>query len=127
MYDERTNEDIERAYKLGKQSEEILIAGHMYVINFETGRQLRRDQPMKRRRIKRDLISVPIKGVAGLKLNEQPAKREMRTASLAAATNSNTDRTTATALTCHFGPDLGPEPATDRSSSSPSRQLNAHK
>lgn len=45
---------------------ELLIAGFLYIIDFERTQQIRRNDPSRRRRIKRDLVSIPKKGVAGL-------------------------------------------------------------
>lgn len=50
---------------------EILIVGHLYIIDFEHMHQYRLNDTQRRRRIKYDLISAPKKGVAGLKLDLQ--------------------------------------------------------
>ncbi|KAG8232538.1 hypothetical protein J437_LFUL012888 [Ladona fulva] len=67
QYDERTSLDLEAAYKRGERSCELLIAGYLYVADFDGMVQLRRRDPSRRRRIKRDLASIPVKGVAGLR------------------------------------------------------------
>ncbi|XP_046397741.1 E3 ubiquitin-protein ligase RNF146 [Ischnura elegans] len=67
QYDERTRMELECAYKRGERSCELLIAGFLYVADFDGMVQLRRGDPSRRRRIKRDLASIPVKGVAGLR------------------------------------------------------------
>ncbi|XP_067139546.1 E3 ubiquitin-protein ligase RNF146-like [Centruroides vittatus] len=67
QYDERTSVELETAYKRGENRCEVLIAGFLYVINFEHMVQMRRCDPSRRRRIKRDLATVPKKGVAGIR------------------------------------------------------------
>lgn len=55
--------------------------------------QLRRNDPSRHRRIKRDLSNVPKKGVAGLRLNsqdEEPVFREIRGAERPASPASDT-------------------------------------
>ena len=53
---------------------ELLIAGSLYIIDFEHMLQYRRNDPSRRRRIKRDQATGPKKGVAGLRLDvvEEP-------------------------------------------------------
>ncbi|CAG0894790.1 unnamed protein product [Darwinula stevensoni] len=68
QYDERTSADLENAYKQGDRTCEVLIAGLFYVIDFNNMLQIRRNDPSRRRRIKRDLASIPKKGVAGLRI-----------------------------------------------------------
>ena len=94
-YDERTTAELEEAYKeslkafeddnaqddsespSGQESEtnpkscELLIAGFLYVINFEHMIQYRRNEPQRRRRVKRDVRDQieNRKGVAGLRIN----------------------------------------------------------
>ena len=48
---------------------EILIVGHLYVIDFENMHQYRLNDTQRRRRIKYDLTSAPKKGGGGLKLD----------------------------------------------------------
>lgn len=48
-----------------------MIAGFLYIADFGSMVQLRRNDPSRHRRIKRDLHNVPKKGVAGLRLNTQ--------------------------------------------------------
>ncbi|XP_032689390.1 E3 ubiquitin-protein ligase RNF146 [Odontomachus brunneus] len=80
QYDERTSIELETAYKQGRRNCELLIAGFLYIADFGSMLQLRRNDPSRRRRIKRDLYNVPRKGVAGLRLNVQDEEivREIR-------------------------------------------------
>ena len=94
-YDERTTAELEEAYKeslkafeedtgqddsespSGQENDtnpkscELLIAGFLYVINFEHMIQYRRNEPQRRRRVKRDVRDQieNRKGVAGLRIN----------------------------------------------------------
>lgn len=80
QYDQRTSHELETAYKQGKRNCELLIAGFLYIADFGSMLQLRRNDPSRRRKIKRDLYNVPKKGVAGLRLNNQDEEitREVR-------------------------------------------------
>lgn len=76
QYDERTSVELENRYKKGDKMFELLIAGFLYVIDLENMRQYRRNDQTRRRRIRRDLRTVPdIKGIAGLKFNEEMSLR----------------------------------------------------
>lgn len=44
------------------------MAGLLYIADFDAMLQIRRNDPSRRRRIKRDLATIPKKGVAGLRL-----------------------------------------------------------
>jgi len=68
QYDQRTSQDLEERYKKGEKSFDLLIAGFLYVIDIDAMYQFRRNDPTRRRRIKRDLANIPKKGVAGIKL-----------------------------------------------------------
>lgn len=71
----------------------MLIAGFLYIADFGSMLQLRRNDPSRHRRIKRDLSNVPKKGVAGLRLNsqdEEPVFREIRGAERPASPASDT-------------------------------------
>jgi E3 ubiquitin-protein ligase RNF146 len=68
LYDERTSQEIETAFSAEEQRCELLIAGFLYIIDFEHMLQYRRNDPSRRRRIKRDQASGPKKGVAGLRM-----------------------------------------------------------
>ncbi|KAG7199170.1 hypothetical protein KM043_018051 [Ampulex compressa] len=98
QYDQRTSHELETAYKQGKRNCELLIAGFLYIADFVSMLQLRRNDPSRRRRIKRDLYNVPKKGVAGLRLNAQEEElvREIRGAerpASPASDNMGTDGT----------------------------------
>ncbi|CAF0869414.1 unnamed protein product [Adineta ricciae] len=71
MYDQRTNDEIDQSFRRGDRRVEILIVGHLYIVDFENMNQYRLNDTQRRRRIKYDLISAPKKGVAGLKLDLQ--------------------------------------------------------
>jgi WWE domain len=66
QYDERTSSELELRHQERQMSEEdksavfeIVIAGFIYVVDFENGIQFRRGYPRRRRRIKRDLAGIP--------------------------------------------------------------------
>ncbi|KAF2893989.1 hypothetical protein ILUMI_12185 [Ignelater luminosus] len=113
QYDERTSRELEACYKAGERTCELLIAGFLYVADLDAMLQMRRNDHSRRRRIKRDLASVPKKGVAGLRTetDQQPqsyneygnssetqrphSPTEGRTDSLTPVTPSNTPQTPA--------------------------------
>ncbi|CAG9833850.1 unnamed protein product [Diabrotica balteata] len=66
QYDERTSKDLEASYTNNEKTCELLIAGFLYIIDLENMLQIRRNDPSRRRRIKRDYATVAKKGVAGL-------------------------------------------------------------
>jgi len=69
LYDQRTSRELETAFKEKHPKIELLIAGHLYVIDFQQMLQYRRSDPNKFRRIKRDHLPADlIKGIAGIKL-----------------------------------------------------------
>lgn len=68
QYDERTCQEIEDAYKAGEKHCTILVAGYVYVVDFEQMLQQRQTDPSRKRQVKRDLSTIPKKGVAGLRL-----------------------------------------------------------
>ncbi|XP_076439882.1 E3 ubiquitin-protein ligase RNF146-B-like [Babylonia areolata] len=74
QYDARTSLDLEAHHKKGDRSCELLIAGFVYIIDFENMVQYRQNDRTKKRRIKRDLINIPgKKGIAGLKIGVPPS------------------------------------------------------
>ncbi len=81
-YDERTAEELESHFKKGEQHCELLIAGFLYCIDFEGMFQCRRNEPQRRRTIRRDLASnvSDKKGVAGLRIGGGGAREEPRDA-----------------------------------------------
>ena len=58
------------AYKRSQRLCELLIAGHLYIIDFDQMLQYRKTDLVRRRRIKRDLATIPKKGVAGLRTEQ---------------------------------------------------------
>jgi len=67
-YDQRTSIEIENHQKAGDERCELLIAGFLYIIDFEHMLQYRRNDPSRRRKVKRDVATGPKKGVAGLRI-----------------------------------------------------------
>jgi len=70
QYDSRTSLELEQAYQQGDRNCEVLIAGFIYTIYFNNMIQFRKRDHLKFRRIKRDLVTIPKKGVAGVKITE---------------------------------------------------------
>ena len=66
MFEERNNQELEEAFRSGKQRVEMMICGHLYVIDFVRKEQFQKNMPTKKRQIKRDLKSSEKEGVAGL-------------------------------------------------------------
>lgn len=92
QYDERTCFDIEEAYKKGEKFCTILVAGYVYVVDFESMLQQRQNDPSRKRQVKRDLASTPKKGVAGLRTDgstDQVPSGESTPDSGAAASSTN--------------------------------------
>lgn len=73
QYDERTSCELEEAFAKGRKSTEMLIAGFLYVADLENMVQYRRNEHGRRRKIKRDIVDIPKKGVAGLRLDPEPS------------------------------------------------------
>lgn len=71
QYDERTSRELEDAFSKGKKTAEMLIAGFLYVADLENMVQYRRNEHGRRRKMKRDVIDIPKKGVAGLRLDAE--------------------------------------------------------
>lgn len=71
QYDERTSRELEDAFSKGKKSAEMLIAGFLYVADLENMVQYRRNEHGRRRKMKRDVLDIPKKGVAGLRLDTE--------------------------------------------------------
>lgn len=76
-YDDRTLLALEDAFAKDPDSPcfEIMISGYVYVVDFRRMVQFRKDEPSRRRRVKRETIDEHIdplqsvvKGIAGLKL-----------------------------------------------------------
>lgn len=84
QYDERTSCELEEAFSKGKKSTEMLIAGFLYVADLENMVQYRRNEHGRRRKMKRDAVGIPKKGVAGLRLDpESNAGPDLRDSSAA--------------------------------------------
>ncbi|CAH2091140.1 unnamed protein product [Euphydryas editha] len=66
-YDERSNIDLETSYSSGETQCLLLLAGTIYCVDFHNMVQFRRSDPTKRRKIKRDIPTLPSKGIAGIK------------------------------------------------------------
>ncbi|XP_018612685.2 E3 ubiquitin-protein ligase rnf146-like [Scleropages formosus] len=75
QYDERTSRELEDAFSKGKKSTEMLIAGFLYVADLENMVQYRRNEHGRRRKMKRDVVGIPKKGVAGLRLDTETASQ----------------------------------------------------
>ncbi|XP_068750322.1 E3 ubiquitin-protein ligase rnf146-like [Montipora capricornis] len=91
-YDEKTSADVEKAFKNGQRSCTLLIAGFLYVIDFENMFQTRKNEPGRRRRIKRDKRDVESKGVAGIRVppsSRRPTAVLNRTADSSSADKAN--------------------------------------
>ncbi|XP_041843230.1 E3 ubiquitin-protein ligase rnf146-like [Melanotaenia boesemani] len=71
QYDERTSRELEDAFSKGKKTAEMLIAGFLYVADLENMVQYRRNEHGRRRKMKRDVLDIPKKGVAGLRLDSE--------------------------------------------------------
>uniref|UniRef100_A0A224YXW7 E3 ubiquitin-protein ligase n=1 Tax=Rhipicephalus zambeziensis TaxID=60191 RepID=A0A224YXW7_9ACAR len=78
QYDERTSAELEAAAAKQLPRCEVLIAGFLYIVDFEHMVQVRRNDFSRRRRVKRDLASVPKKGIAGIRLEEQAREGNAR-------------------------------------------------
>lgn len=72
QYDERTSRELEEAFSGGRKSTEMLIAGFLYTADLENMVQYRQNEHGRRRKIKRDVVDIPKKGVAGLRLDPDP-------------------------------------------------------
>lgn len=89
QYDERTSVELENSYQKGEKMCQLLIAGFIYVADFEAMIQVRQNDPSRRRKIKRDLATIQKKGVAGLRQVE--ADLEVKASSLPESSESNGD------------------------------------
>ena len=76
QYDVRTSAEIEARFQKGEKVVEMLIAGFLYVVDMDNMIQYRRNNPTRRRRIKRDLVNIPDKkGIAGLACRRKVPRR----------------------------------------------------
>jgi len=99
QYDDRTSIELETFHARGNSNCELLIAGFLYIINFEQMLQYRRSDPSRRRRILRDRVSaVPRKGIAGIRslqmgspTQQQPTPSQQPSSFTAADANALSD------------------------------------
>lgn len=61
QYDERTCQEIEDAYKKAQKQCTILVAGNLYVVDFEQMLQKRQTDPSRKRQVKSKRKSFKIK------------------------------------------------------------------
>ena len=69
LFDARVSEEIEEAFQNECEQCEIMIAGFIYILDFTSMVQYRRDTPARVRKIKRDQAESKTKGIAGLRGN----------------------------------------------------------
>lgn len=69
QYDERTCQELEEAFSKEEKTCSLLIAGFLYTVDFSEMLQYRKNDPSRQRKVKRDLSSIPKKGVAGLRID----------------------------------------------------------
>ncbi|PZC84201.1 hypothetical protein B5X24_HaOG205396 [Helicoverpa armigera] len=69
-YDERSNLELESAFNGGDPDCTLLLAGTLYIIDFQSMTQVRRSDQTRRRRVRRDTPMFPSKGIAGIKTDE---------------------------------------------------------
>lgn len=67
QYDERTSKDIEEAFKRGNTTCDVSIAGKIYIVDFVEMEQKQKQNVLRSRRIKRDLSTIPKKGISGIR------------------------------------------------------------
>ncbi|RVE41972.1 hypothetical protein evm_013381 [Chilo suppressalis] len=66
-YDERSNDELEMAFNAGEANCSLLLAGALYSVDFQSMIQVRRSDPTRRRHVRRDVPTLPAKGIAGIK------------------------------------------------------------
>ncbi|XP_026816811.1 E3 ubiquitin-protein ligase rnf146-like isoform X1 [Rhopalosiphum maidis] len=67
QYDKRTSEEIEHRYKLNVTKFDVLICGIMYTIDLNRNVQYNRENPTRRRKVKRENANnIAVKGIAGV-------------------------------------------------------------
>ena len=71
QYDDRTCVEIEAAFAGKQKTVDVLVAGSVYVIDFENQIQYQRNRNSRKRKIKRDLETANKKGIAGLQIDAQ--------------------------------------------------------
>lgn len=90
QYDERTIHELEEALSGGRKSTEMLIAGFLYTADLENMVQYRQNEHGRRRKIKRDVVGIPKKGVAGLRLDPDSVSAPVSRESISSADGSDT-------------------------------------
>lgn len=73
QYDERTMNDLEREYSSNKPTCQLLVAGHIYIVDFSQMIQYRSNNRNISRRIRREQNSLEKRGVAGIRLTTSAA------------------------------------------------------
>lgn len=68
QYDERTMQDLERAFSSSQSTCQLLLAGHLYVVDFNQMIQYRLNNRNVSRRIRRG-INLEKRGVAGIRIS----------------------------------------------------------
>lgn len=77
LYEQRTSDEIEKAFNDRKKTLRLQISGFYYIIDFESMVQYREEFPSRRRCIKRDRVNADvIKGVAGITIREKEQDKE---------------------------------------------------
>lgn len=67
QYEKRTSEEIEQNHKLNNKKFDLLICGTIYTIDLERNVQYNRENPNRRRKVKRENANnIAVKGVAGV-------------------------------------------------------------
>lgn len=67
LFDQETNDALEKSFQKKEKSCQLLIAGNIYIIDFNQMIQYRKDAPFKKRNIKREKITGnSLKGIAGV-------------------------------------------------------------
>lgn len=78
-YDARSNMELESTFNRGESECTLLLAGALYSIDFQSMTQVKRTDPTRRRKVRRDTPLFPAKGIAGIKienLHVEPTKSE---------------------------------------------------
>jgi len=70
-FEARCSQELEDCQNEGVQRHETMICGNLYVIDFVSMVQYRKDQPQRKRAIKRDVVLAQCKGVAGLVVKQE--------------------------------------------------------
>ncbi len=139
QYDERTSQELEDRHKREIKVFDLLIAGFLYVIDLENMLQIRRNDPTRRRRIKRDRIDIPKKGVAGLKITdttprhgadgveaEDPSNRDSRNANVVRGATADNAVTNDASLSTPHGSGQSSPRAPHNTPQSPSAEGSPH-